>query len=204
MDKSTVCQHALSLLGEINFEKYTAPASICDLAYADAVRYANNAAHWSFARARRTLLPMAPPSSNGIRCYLLPADCLKIISVTDTATGCKIPKWELYAGRIEIHHQTAETVNLTYTSDLLAAQANLPDQAPDFCQYVIHLLAARIAPTITGQLEVATMFEQKAAMLLAQAIYKDARQHGSADQAPITSDLLTHYGDNPSFFTGSY
>ena len=192
MDKSTVCQHALALLGEINFEKHTAPKSACDMAYADVVRYANNAAHWSFARNRRTLTPMASTATNGIRCYLIPADCLKIISVTDTATGAKIPNWQIYSGRIEITNSQADTVDLTYTSDLLSAQADLPDHAPDFCQYVIHMLAARIAPTITGQLEIATMFEQKAAVYLAQAIYKDARQSGSNDQAPAIPSPTAH------------
>lgn len=191
MDKSTACQHALALLGELNFEKHTAPKSACDMAYADVVRFANNAAHWSFARERRTLSPMATPTGK-YRAYLLPADCLKIISLTDTATGTKIPNWELYAGRIEIKSESIDTVDLTYTSDLLAAQQHLPDQAPDFCQYVIHLLAARIAPTITGQIELATHMEQKASYHLAQAIYQDARQHGSNDQAPLTADLSTH------------
>lgn len=201
MDKSTVCQHALHLLGETNYEKHTAPQSVCDMAYADVVRFANNAAHWSFARQRRTLKPMATPSANGIRAYMLPADCLKIISVRDTHTHTRIPYWTLYAGRIEITNSDADTVDLTYTSDILSAQPNLPDQAPDFCQYVIHMLAARIAPTITGQIELANMFEQKAALLLAQAVYADARQHASNDQAPITSDILTHYGDNPAYFS---
>lgn len=199
MDKSTVCQHALALLGETNYEKHTAPKSVCDMAYPDVVRYANNAAHWSFARNRRTLTPMAAPSINGIRCYLIPADCLKIISITDTASGFKIPHWTIYADRIEIHSQIADTVDLVYTSDLLATQADLPDHAPDFCQYVIHMLAARIAPTITGQLEIATMFEQKAAVYLAQAIYKDARQSGSNDQAPAISSLSSHVND-PSYY----
>jgi hypothetical protein len=63
------------------------------------------------------------------------------------------------------------------------------------------MLAARIAPAITGQIELANMFEQKAALLLAQAVYADARQHASNDQAPITSDILTHYGDNPAYFS---
>ena len=61
------------------------------------------------------------------------------------------------------------------------------------------MLAARIAPTITGQLEIATMFEQKAAVYLAQAIYKDARQSGSNDQAPAISSLSSHVND-PSYY----
>lgn len=199
MDKATACQHALALLGEINFEKHTAPSSICHSLYTDVVRYANNAAHWSFARTHRTLTPLSS-SSSSIRAYRIPADCLKIISLTNTATGQKIPHWQIYSGIIEIDSPSADTLTLTYTSDLLSAQQNLPDQAPHFCQYIIHLLAARLAPTITGQLELATHFEQKAALILAQAIYADARQQSSNDQAPITSDLLTHYGDNPAYF----
>lgn len=201
MDKSTACQHALALLGEINFKQHTAPNSICHTLYTDVVRYANNAAHWSFARTHRTLQPLSSsPSPTGIRAYRIPADCLKIISLTNTNTGKKIPHWQIYSGIIEIDTPAADTITITYTSDLLSAQADLPDQAPDFCQYIIHLLAARLAPTITGQLELATHFEQKAALLLAQAIYADARQQSSNDQAPITSDLLTHYGDNPAYF----
>lgn len=202
MDKSTACQHALALIGELNFERHTAPKSACDIAYADVVRFANNAAHWSFARERRTLSPMATPTGK-YRAYLLPADCLKVISVTDTATGAKIPHWQLYSGRIEIQSEITDTVDLTYTSDLLAAQQQLPDHAPDFCQYVIHLLAARIAPTITGQIELANMLEQKAALLLSQAIYQDARQHASNDQAPLTADLSTHVR-SAEYFTSKF
>lgn len=199
MDKSTVCQHALSLLGETNYEKHTAPKSACDMAYNDVVRYANNATHWTFARERRTLVPMARNTSSPLRCYALPSDCLKIIAVVDTQTGAKIPSWQLYASRIEINSNYADSVDLIYTSDLLTTQADLPDFAPDFCQYVIHMLAARIAPTITGQLEIATMFEQKAAALLAQAIYKDARQVGSNDQAPAIPTASSHV-NNPSYY----
>ncbi len=199
MDKSTVCQHALALLGETNYEKHTAPKSACDMAYYDVVRFANNAAHWSFARERRTLTSMSGNTASTVRCYHLPADCLKIIAVVDTHTGSKIPNWQLYASRIEISSAYADSVDLIYTSDLLTTQADLPDHAPDFCQYVIHMLAARIAPTITGQLEIATMLEQKAAYLLAQAIYKDARQAGSNDQAPAIPTAHSHVS-NPSYY----
>lgn len=204
MDKSTACQHALALLGETNFEKHTAPKSACDIAYTDVVRYANNAHHWSFARQKRTLTPIGADPAAHFKNYRIPADCLKIISLTNPETNAKIPSWQIFSGIIEIPSSSLDTVTLTYTSDLLSAQTDLPEQAPDFCQYVIHLLAARIAPSITGQIEIANLMEQKAAVILAQAIYKDARQSGSNDQAPLTSDILTHYDDTPQYYSGRF
>lgn len=206
MDKATACQHALALLGETNYEKHAAPSSACNLHYPDVLRYANNATHWTFARARRTLTPLAKPAQDGIRAYLLPADCLRIIELRDPATHTKIPKWDKYADRIEIYSPSTDAVELIYTADLIATGSSLPDSAPDFCQYVIHLLAARIAPTITGQIELANVLEQKAALLLSQAIYSDARQTDSNDQSPLltASDLLTHYSDNPSTYNGYF
>ena len=206
MDKATACQHALSLLGEINYNQHAAPAAACNLHYPDVLRYANNATHWSFARARRTLTPLAKPAADGIRTYLIPADCLRIISLRDPATHTRIYKWEKYADRIEIYSPATDAVELLYTADLIATGSELPDSAPDFCQYVIHLLAARIAPTITGQIELANMFEQKAAALLARAVYSDSCQTDSNDQAPplLTSDILTYHSDTQTTYNGYF
>lgn len=193
MDKASACQHALALLGEINFEKHSAPDSLCWLLFPDIVRYANNATHWSFARSRRRLSPLAPPSQRSeVRAFRLPADCLKIISVINPESNSKIPNWDIYSGVLEVSSSSVDSVELIYTSDLLSSQRDLPDQAPDFCQYVIHMLAARLAPSITGQMELASMLEQKANSILATAIYKDARQTDSADQAPYFAELSTH------------
>lgn len=200
MDKSTACQLALSLLGEHQVKPHTPQANILSQQYIECVRYANSLAHWSFARAKRTLTPLSPATAaDGITTYAIPADCLRIISLA-TTSGDKIPKWKIFSNFIECYSVPSDTLYLTYTSDLLSAQAELPDSCPSFCQYVIHLLAARIAPTITGELAIQSELENKAQVYLAQAMTYDAQQEASNDQSPLHNTLgLSARRDNSYF-----
>lgn len=202
MDKSTACQLALSLLGEHQVKPHTPQANILSQQYTECVRYANSLAHWSFARTKRTLSPLSSASAtDGITTYAIPADCLRIISLT-TTSGERVPKWKIFSNFIECTSAPSDTLTLTYTSDLLSAQADLPDSSPAFCQYVIHLLAARIAPTITGELAIQSELENKAQAYLSQAMTYDAQQDSSNDQSPLNNTLgLNSRRDNSYFRT---
>lgn len=202
MDKATACQLALSLLGEHQVKPHTPQANILSQQYTECVRYANSLAHWSFARTKRTLTPLSPATAaDGITTYAIPADCLRIISLT-TTSGERVPKWKIFSNFIECYATPSDTLSLVYTSDLLSAQADLPDSAPAFCQYVIHLLAARIAPTITGELAIQSELENKAQGYLSQAMTYDAQQDSSNDQSPLHNTLgLSDRRDNSYFRT---
>jgi hypothetical protein len=124
---------------------------------------------------------------------------LRIIELT-TTSGERIPKWKIFGSFIEAYSTPSDTLTLTYTSDLLSAQADLPDSAPSFCQYVIHLLAARIAPSITGELAIQSELENKAQAYLSQAMTFDAQQEASNDQSPLHNTLgLSARRDNSYF-----
>lgn len=200
MDKATACQLALSLLGEHQVKPHTPQAVLLSQQYTECVRYANSLSHWSFARAKRTLAPLSSATStDGITTYAIPADCLRIIELT-TTSGERIPKWKIFGSFIEAYSTPSDTLTLTYTSDLLSAQADLPDSAPSFCQYVIHLLAARIAPSITGELAIQSELENKAQAYLSQAMTFDAQQEASNDQSPLHNTLgLSARRDNSYF-----
>jgi hypothetical protein len=200
MDKSTACQLALSLLGEHQVKPHTPQAVLLSQQYTECVRYANSLAHWSFARAKRTLSPLSSSvAADGVTTYAIPADCLRIISLT-TTSGERVPKWKIFSNFIECSSAPSDTLTLIYTSDLLSAQADLPDAAPSFCQYVIHLLAARIAPSITGELALQTELENRAQTYLSQAMTFDAQQEASNDQSPLHNTLGLNSRRDNSYF----
>lgn len=189
MNRTSVYEQALRLLGEVNYKKHTATDGVCTQLYPDTVRLANAIANWSFARTKRTLAPLAAPTGDRIHTYTLPADCLRVIEVRDTATQNKVPHYSIYGRTLEVENHHSGNITLIYTSDLLACSEDLPDQAPLFCQYVIHLLAAKIAPSITGNMQLTAQLNQEATRLMYDALTQDRQQTRSNDQHPLTNIL---------------
>lgn len=189
MDRSTVYRNALSMLGETNLKEHSGTDGICYQLYPDALRQANSMAHWSFARARRTLSPQAPSTGDGIAVYNLPADCLRVIAVIDPATGAKVKHFSIFGRTLEVYNHSSDIVSLVYTSDMLACSGELPDQAPIFCQYVTTLLASMIAPTITGNIDLRNTLAAEATQLMHQALTADRQQARSNDQHPLENIL---------------
>lgn len=198
MNRTSVYEHALRLLGEVNYKKHTATDGVCTQLYPDTVRLANSVANWSFARAKRTLAPLASNTTDGIHAYTLPADCLRVIEVRDTASQKKVPHYSIYGRTLETENHNSGNITLIYTSDLLACREDLPDQAPLFCEYVIHLLAAKIAPSITGNMQLTAQLQSQATELMYQALTQDRQQARSNDQHPLTNLLA-----NNIFHTGT-
>lgn len=185
MNRTTVYTHALHLLGEINYKKHTATDGVCAREYPDAVRLANSIANWSFARSKRVLAPLSSKTSDGIYSYNLPADCLRVLEVRDTATQMKVNRYSIYGRILEVDGHPSDNVTLVYTSDLLACREDLPDEAPQFCQYVIYLLAAKIAPTVTGNIQLAAQLNMEATQRMHEALTADRQQARSNDQHPL-------------------
>lgn len=185
MNRSTVYQHALALLGEVNYKQHTGTDGICYQEYPDAVRQANAMSNWSFARSKRVLKPLGKEASDGIFVYNLPADCLRVLELRDTVTGQKVRHFEIYGRTLEIQGHPSDNVTLVYTSDILASRDELPDEAPLFCKYVITLLAARICPTITGNPQLTQSLEAQAQQFYFDALTQDRQQARSNDQHPL-------------------
>lgn len=185
MNRTTVYTHALNLLGEINYKKHTATDGVCVREYPDAVRLANSIANWSFARTKRVLAPLAPKNADGIFAYNLPADCLRVLEVRDTATQIKVRYYSIFGRILEVYGHSSDNITLVYTSDLLACREDLPDEAPQFCEYVIYLLAAKIAPTVTGNIQLAAQLNAEATQRMHAALTADRQQARSNDQHPL-------------------
>ena len=185
MNRTTVYTHALHLLGEVNYKKHTATDGVCAREYPDAVRLANSIANWSFARTKRVLAPLSAKSTDGVYAYNLPADCLRVLEVRDTATQMKVRHFSIYGRILEVDGHSSDNVTLIYTSDLLACREDLPDEAPMFCQYVIYLLAAKIAPAVTGNIQLAAQLNAEATQRMHQALTADRQQARSNDQHPL-------------------
>lgn len=187
MNRTTVYEHALRLLGEVNYKKHTATDGVCVQLYPDVVRFANAIANWSFARTKRTLAPLGSTATDGIYTYTLPADCLRVLKVLDTATSKKVRHFSIYGRTLEVEGHPSSNITLVYISDLLACREDLPDEAPIFCQYVIHLLAAKIAPSITGNMQLTAQLNAEATQLMHQALTQDRQQARSNDQHPMAA-----------------
>lgn len=120
--------------------------------------------------------------------FQLPHDCMRIIRLSNRWGG-KVPHWTLGVDvdsreRV-IYTEGADEPRLTYTADILQAGAALPDDAPLFAQGVIHLLAARLAPSMLGNPAMGQQLKAQAEDYLREAILIDKRQERSNDQHPL-------------------
>lgn len=187
MDKATIIEHALDLLGEHDFVAHSSTDAIATRHYISTMRECCAAHHWSFARRTRTLTPTTDHT------FTLPRDCVRIKSVDLTEPGTpyprRVPHWQLI-GRTIIADQPG--IALTYTADFTVDGQEPPDTAPLFTQYIIHLLAARIAPTICGAergIQIANNLQAIAHQYKQEAITADRQQDGSNDQDHYTQTV---------------
>lgn len=81
---------------------------------------------------------------------------------------------------------------LSYTSSLLAQSVCLPDDEPLFAEACALLLAARLAPRLTGNFQLAERLEQRGREMLYRAKLKDAQQSDSNDQVPMSAEELLY------------
>ena len=76
-------------------------------------------------------------------------------------------------------------LELTYITNALGKAEILSDSQPLFLRGVSLLLAARMAPKITGQPQLSFTLEEAANSALAEALHKDALAQHSNDQHPL-------------------
>lgn len=180
MDKATVIEQALDLLGQHAYIANSGTESVVDKQYNHVLRECVSSHHWSFARRKVTLTC----EKDGT--FTLPLDCLRIKSVNRADSTApyleRLDFWQLYDRTIEAPEQ--QQLILVYTEDYTATGRDLPDSAPHFCQYAIHTLASRIAPTICGAagIELAQMLLQRATEYKSAALIHDRQQDNSNDQ----------------------
>ncbi len=176
MDKATLFEQALHTLGDREYKRDSPTGRECDLWFPAVLTEALNYGAWSFSARRRTLVPDASGA------YPLPEDCLRPLRLNHTS-------FELI-GR-SIHLNTAfqfapeNGLELTYISDALAKGEHLPDSSPLFLRGLCLLLAARMAPKITGQPQLAFTLEEAARASFAEALHQDALAQHSNDQHPM-------------------
>lgn len=185
MDKATTISHALDLIGHHDYENSSGTESICAQHFVSVVRECGARHHWAFARKIATLSPNEDGS------YSLPIDCLRIKHLYSDHHAHRIPSWQL-VGRTLLIDNPPHIVTLLYTADLTVIGAEIPDSAPLFQQYVIHVLASRIAPTICGAdqgLNLAQNLLARAESYREQALVIDRQQDGSNDQDLYTRRL---------------
>lgn len=186
MDKTTVQQYALDLLGNRTLRKETASYEALQRHYDTTIRFCCEQSDWSFARRVAILRAEADGT------FLLPIDCLRMRELRIRGTIKKLPSWKLIGRRIHPEHPCATELELTYTCDYTLTEGQeLPDSSPTFCRYVITLLAARIAPSVVGELalELAPQLEAQANAMRLQAIAYDMSQSHSNDQSPFRGVL---------------
>lgn len=176
MDKITLFEQALHILGDREYVRDSPTGRECDLWFPSVLTEALNYGSWSFAARRRILYP-SPDGS-----FPLPEDCLRPLRLNHSS-------YELIGRDIHLNTRFAPTpergLELTYISDSLGKAELLPDSQPLFLRGVSLLLAARMASKLTGQPQLAFTLEEAANAALAEALHKDTLAQHSNDQHPM-------------------
>ena len=169
MDKSTLFNMALSLIGGGDYTSDSGHARVCELWYPIVLREAACRCNWTFSRRKATL------SRNADGTYTLPSDCMNILYLRE---GQQQPETLLIVGR-HIYTSATSPLNLIYTSSDIADLQELPNESPEFCVGTAYLLAARIARTVAGDMSTADTCEQHAEIQFQKAVARDAQQEHS-------------------------
>lgn len=176
MDKATLFEQSLHILGDREYKRDSPTGRECDLWFPTVLMEALNYGSWSFATLRRFL----PPSPTGI--YPLPEDCLRPLKINHSSF--ELVGREIYLNT-SFHPAPSKGLELTYITSSLGKAEQLPDSQPLFLRGLSLLLAARMAPKITGQPQLAFSLEEAAHASLAEALHKDALAQHSNDQHPL-------------------
>ncbi|MBR4309951.1 MAG: hypothetical protein IKT79_02885 [Akkermansia sp.] len=185
MDRASVYNAALSMLGDYEYRERAGTQHPCDRWYPLVLRQANARYNWSFAAAQKQLTPIRSNAEHSVFEY--PKDCLTYTRIINLDTGRRADNPRRLGPFI--YTEPCSAILITYTSNRLASMQYLPDDMPEYCLGVIELLAARIAPVITGNPSLSSQFESLAEQHFMQAITRDAQQLASNKQNPLISIL---------------
>lgn len=176
MDKVTFFEQALHTLGDREYKRDSPTGRECDLWFPAVLKEALHLGSWSFATRRCVL----KPNEGGF--YPLPEDCLRPLKINHSCF--ELMEREIY---LNVLFQPApeEGLELTYISDSLGRGEALPDSQPLFLRGLRLLMAARMAPKITGQVQLAFSLEEAAHAALGEALHQDSLSQHSNDQHPL-------------------
>lgn len=182
MDKITLFEQSLHILGDREYVRDSPTGRECDLWFPTVLAEALNYGAWSFAARHRRLSPNADGS------FPLPEDCLRPLKLNHSS-------FELIGREIHLNTSLApmpdKGLELTYISGAMGRVEDIPDSQPLFTRGLSLLLAARMAPKLTGQPQLAFTLEEAANAALAEALHKDALAQHSNDQHPLERILQT-------------
>lgn len=173
MDKSTVCNMALRMIGEHEYVSDTPAYEACELYFPLCYKELLAGHDWSFARRRSVL------KKNEEGEYPLPADCLRIVEVQGVRT------WRKYGRMLRTEHETRGDVVLIYTTSSPANRGEVPEEVPEFVRALVLRLAASIAVPVSGDQRVAQGLMQESKNQMYLAMTHDTQQDNSNDQHPL-------------------
>lgn len=179
MDKVHFFSQTLSLLGEREYTEGTPGYEACNLWFPDVLREALRAGAWSFATRE---MDLGYDEYRGG--YELPRDCVRLLHV-----GAR--RYAVEGRVVKPERGDGGALRVRYVSDELAQVEHVPEGQPRFVQGVRLLLAARVAPTITGDVRLSQQLEGQAWAAMDDALHDDVLQFASNDQHPLT-DILNN------------
>lgn len=177
MDKVSFFNQALGLLGEAEYVAGTPGFDACNLWWPDVMREMLRSGAWSFATKERTLDYNEREAG-----YVLPQGCLRLLWVG-------ADRYVILGRVVRPEVDAREGLKVRYVCDELAQVEHLPSVSPRFIHAVRLLLAARIAPRVTGDVRLSQQLEAQAWAAQEEALHEDVRQFGSNDQHPL-SDII--------------
>jgi hypothetical protein len=148
MDTVTVCNAALSRLGEARIVDLNADAKVsraCLLNFPLARDEVLRAHWWNFATERAALTELSTTPYFGYdHQYQLPVDCLRVIEVNGVSSvGHPLDQWEIEGQKLLSDEETVQIRYIKRITDL-----NLFDSLA--LEALIVLLASKLAPAIQG------------------------------------------------------
>ena len=187
MDKSTVCNMALRLIGEHEYVAGTPGYESTELFFPQCYRELLAAHNWSFARRRKEL------QANERGEYELPPDCLRIVEVRG------VSRWRKYGRMLRPENQDVHPeIELIYTSSSLANRGEVPEEVPEFVRALVTRLAAYVAVPICNDPQRAQGLMREAREQCYQAMTHDTQQDNSNDQHPLdrilNESITNEYG----------
>lgn len=188
MERMQVIELAYGKIGKREYKEDTATYDPVRAVYDVVLRRANARFHWTFARVVGRKLEELGRCGDGVVYYGVPDDCLTVYDVLD-GRGEKVRHWELgmepeSMSRAIIAEGVGE-VYLTYTSDFVKLGGSIPDEAAEFAEGVVLMLASELAVRVVGQHKLAGELGQQAEYWMERAMVRDARQWASNKQHPL-------------------
>ncbi len=185
MDRGTICQLACRSLGNYDYVENAATLDPCDMWFDHVMRFANAYYDWGFCAKRAVLKSPQPHVPQGRFLYRLPVGCLKVTDVRTLDGARKVRDPQMMNEGLTVGEDGSQGVVLDYQCDVMAAGGEATDRNPQFCEALVCLLAAKIAPTLTGRADIAQVMDERGRSMLGLAIAHDKQQDWSNAKSPI-------------------